>query len=116
MTESVKDDIITVTEEERIRLNFAHKLFDVCRDNTTNNNTFCDHLYAKLLKEYNNNPASTSRLFKYRFKGWDSWIRCIACIISPVVDAVLNKLKSGLHKEAVGLVAKANDSLDSAFD
>jgi hypothetical protein len=116
VTESVKDDIITVTEEEGLGLNCAHKLFAVCGDNATNNDTFCDHLHAKLLEEHDNDPASTSGLPKCCFKGQDSRIRCIAHIISLVVNAVLDKLKSGSYKEAAELVAEANDSSDSIFE
>jgi hypothetical protein len=89
---------------------------DINGDNATNNDTFYNHLHAKLLEEYDDDPASTSGLPKCYFKGQDSRIRYIAHIISLVVDVVLDKLKSGLYKEAIELVAKANDSLDSAFD
>jgi hypothetical protein len=121
VTESVKNDIVTVTEEERIGLSCAHKLCAhklcaVCGDNATDNDTFCDHLHAKLLEEYDDEPTSTSGLPKCRFKGRDSRIRCIAHIISLVADAVLDKLKSGSHKEAAELVAEPNDSPDGAFN
>jgi hypothetical protein len=31
-----------------VGLKVAHKVIAVCRDNATNNNTFCDHFYQKL--------------------------------------------------------------------
>jgi hypothetical protein len=50
VTETVEDNIITTTTEQRVGLNRAQKLFAVCGDNATNNNTFCDHLHTRLLE------------------------------------------------------------------
>jgi hypothetical protein len=77
----------------------------VCGDNATPNNTFCDHLYQQLLRDYDDNPTSNSGLPRCRFHGRRSRICCIAHIIALVVGAVL---KSGTHAEAAELVAQAN--------
>jgi hypothetical protein len=37
VTEEIKGDVITIITEEHIGLNYAHKLFAVCRDNISNN-------------------------------------------------------------------------------
>jgi hypothetical protein len=78
VTEEIKGDVITITTEERIGLDCAHKLFAVCGDNASNNDTFCDHLHARLLQTHDDDPSSTSGLPHCRFRGRDSRIRCIA--------------------------------------
>jgi hypothetical protein len=45
VTEEIKDNVVTTKTEERVGLNCAHKLFAVCGDNASPNDTFCDHLY-----------------------------------------------------------------------
>ncbi len=89
MTELVKDDVITIIIEERIGLDYAQKLYAVYRDNASNNDTFYDHLYIRLHKDYDDDPLSTSGLPKCRFCRQDSRIRCTAYIIILVVGAVL---------------------------
>jgi hypothetical protein len=89
VTEIVQNDVITITIEERVGLNCAHKLFAVCGDNATNNDTFCDHLLERLQQDYDDDSSSTLGLPKCRFHGQDSRIRYGAHIISLVVDAVL---------------------------
>jgi hypothetical protein len=107
VTESIENGYIKTVTEERVGLNCAHKLFAVCGDNASPNDTFCDHLHTRLLRDYDSNPLSTSGLPRCRFRGRSSRIRCMAHIISLVVDAVLAKLKSGCYKEAIELVAQA---------
>ena len=60
---------ITITTEKRIGLDCAEKLFAVCGDNASPNDTFCDHLYQQLLKDYDDDPASISGLPRCRFHG-----------------------------------------------
>ena len=108
-TEIIENDTIKSVIEERIGLKCAEKLFAVCGDNALNNDTFCDHLYAMLQREYNNDPSSTSGLLKCRFYSRLSRIWCIAYIIALIVGAVLKELKLGTHTEAVDLVAQTYD-------
>ena len=54
-TKAVKGNKITVTIEERVGLNCAQKLFAVCGDNASPNNTFCDHLHQRLLEKFDDN-------------------------------------------------------------
>jgi hypothetical protein len=112
--EEVQGDKITITTEKRVGLNCAQKLFAVCGDNASPNDTFCDHVHQRLLREYDDNPVSTAGLPRCRFHGRDSRIRCTAHIIALVVGDILAKLKSGTHKEAAELVAKATEN-DGAF-
>jgi hypothetical protein len=49
VTENIKEGTIVIITEERVGLNCAQKLFAVCEDNTTPNNTFCDYLHKRLL-------------------------------------------------------------------
>jgi hypothetical protein len=56
----VKDDIITTIVEERVGLDIAQKLFAICGDNATNNDTFCDHFHARLLSKFENDPTLDS--------------------------------------------------------
>jgi hypothetical protein len=86
-TEGTKDGIITTIEEERVGLSCAQKLFAVCSDNATNNDTFCDHFHSRLLSLYENDPAPDSEVPRCRFRGRASRIRCVAHIISLVVSA-----------------------------
>jgi hypothetical protein len=106
--EQVQDDVITLTIEERIGLDYAYKLFAVCGDNALNNDTFCDHLYKRLLQTYDNNPLSNSGLPHCRFYGRSSRICCITHIIALVVGTILRELKSSTYKEAVELVTQVN--------
>jgi hypothetical protein len=43
--ETIKDNIRTVITKKHIRLEAIHKLFAVCGDNTSPNDTLCDHLH-----------------------------------------------------------------------
>jgi hypothetical protein len=43
--ETIKDNICTVITKKHIGLEVIHKLFAVCRDNTSPNDTLCDHLH-----------------------------------------------------------------------
>jgi len=43
--EEVQGNKITITTEKRIGLDCAEKLFAVCEDNVSPNDTFYDHLY-----------------------------------------------------------------------
>jgi hypothetical protein len=106
--EDTKDGIITTTVEERVGLDCAQKLFAVCGDNATNNDTFCDHFHSRLLSLYENDPAPDSEVPRCRFRGRASRIRCIAHIISLVVAKVLAKLKSGDYAQTAALVEGAN--------
>jgi hypothetical protein len=49
VTKNIKGGTIVIITEERVGLNCAQKLFAVYRDNTTPNDTFCDHLHKRLL-------------------------------------------------------------------
>jgi hypothetical protein len=51
-----KDGIITTTIEEQVGLDCAKKLFAICGDNATNNNTFCDHFHCDI-DRYLDTPA-----------------------------------------------------------
>lgn len=62
ITKQIKDDVITITIEERVGLDCAAKLFTICRDNASNNDTFCDYLYKRLLQTHENNLDSNSGL------------------------------------------------------
>ncbi len=82
--------MITIIIEERIGLDYAQKLYTVYRDNTSNNDTFYDHLYTRLRKDYDDDPLSISGLPKCRFCRQDSRIRYTTHIITLVVGAVLS--------------------------
>ena len=43
--EEVQGNKITITTEKHIGLDCAEKLFAVCGDNASSNNTFCNYLY-----------------------------------------------------------------------
>jgi hypothetical protein len=107
-TEVVKDDIITTIVEEQVGLDIAQKLFAVCGDNATNNDTFCDHFHARLLSKFENDPTLDSNIVRCRFRGQDSRIRCITHIISLIVDAIFAKLRSGNYTQALELCNKTN--------
>jgi hypothetical protein len=110
VTENIKEGTIVTTTEERVGLNCAQKLFAVYRDNATPNNTFCDHLHKRLLRNFDNNPTSSSDLPRYRFRGRSSRIRCVAHIIALIIQAVLKQLKSGTYDKAVKLVNRVHDN------
>jgi hypothetical protein len=110
VTENIKGGTIVTTTEERVGLNCAQKLFAVCGDNATPNDTFCDHLHKRLLRNFDDNPTSSSDLPRCRFRGRSSRIRCVAHIIALVVQAVLKQLKSGTYDEAVKLVNRVHDN------
>lgn len=109
VVETIKDDVITTTTQERVGLNCAEKLFAVCGDNASPNDTFCDHLLEKLLQEHDDDPTANSDLPRCRFHGRLSRTRCVAHIIALIVDAILTALKRGTYKEAIELVAEIND-------
>jgi hypothetical protein len=88
-TETIINNIITTIIEERIGLNYREKLFTVYRDNTSNNNIFCDYLYNLLLHDYDDDPILNTGLPKCHFHGRPSRIRCIAYLIALVVGIVL---------------------------
>jgi hypothetical protein len=44
-TEIIKDNVRRITTEKHVGLEVIHKLFAVCGDNATPNDTLCDHLY-----------------------------------------------------------------------
>jgi hypothetical protein len=108
--EQVDDDKVTVTIEEQVGLDCAAKLFAVCGDNAGNNDTFCNHFYSLLLAEYDDDPLSNSDLPHCRFHGRSSRIRCVAHIISLVVDAIFKKLRSGDRAQVVELLARTADN------
>jgi hypothetical protein len=49
VTKKIEGNIVTIITEERIGLNCTEKLFAVCGDNASPNDTFCDHLHQRLL-------------------------------------------------------------------
>jgi hypothetical protein len=108
-TEVIIDSTITTTTEERVGLDIAHKLFAVCGDNAGNNNTFCDHFHQRLLSKFENEPAPDSDSVRCRFRGRESRIRCIAHIISLIVDAIFAKLKAGDYAQAAALIEKTGN-------
>jgi hypothetical protein len=67
VTEKVEANIVTITTEERIGLNCAEKLFAVCGDNASPNDTFYDHLHQRLLQDFNDNWTPNSNLPCCRF-------------------------------------------------
>jgi hypothetical protein len=84
----INNIIITITKE-RIGLNCREKLFTVYRDNTSNNNTFCNHLYNLLLYNYDNDPILNTGLLKCHFYGRPSRILYIDYLIAFVVNIIL---------------------------
>jgi len=102
--ETISENIITTVTEERQGLNCAQKLFAVCGDNASNNDTFCDHFHSLLLGTFENDPSSDSDVERCRFRGRSSRIRCIAHIISLIVDAIFATLRSGSYAQAKELV------------
>jgi hypothetical protein len=110
VTENIKGGTIVTTTEERVSLNCAQKLFAVCGDNATPNNTFCDHPHKRLLQNFDDNPTSFSDLPRCRFRGRSSCIRCVAYIITLIVQTVLKQLKSGTYDKAVKLVNRVHDN------
>ena len=113
--ETIINNIIITIIEERIGLDYREKLFIIYRDNTSNNNIFCDYLYNLLLYDYDDDPILNTGLPKCHFYGRPSRIRCIAYLIALVVSVVLKQLKSGTYAEALALVAQINDG-DGTFD
>ena len=97
--------MITIIIEKRIGLDYAQKLYAIYRDNVSNNDTFYNHLYTRLCKDYNNDPLFISGLLKCRFCRQDSWIHYTVYIITLVVSAVLSQLKAGTYKEAIEFIA-----------
>jgi hypothetical protein len=72
--ETIINNIITTIMEERIGLDCREKLFVVCEDNVSNNDTFCDYLYNLLLHDYDDDPISNTGLPKCHFHGRPSRI------------------------------------------
>jgi hypothetical protein len=110
-TEVVRENVRTITTEKHIGLNIAHKLFAVCGDNASPNDTFCDHFHQRLLSNgFDDNPASGNSLPLCRFHGRNSRIRCMAHIIALVVGAVLTFLQAGTYADAAVLLQAAEDN------
>jgi hypothetical protein len=66
--EIVKDSVYTITIEKHVGLNIAHKLFAVCRDNASSNDTFYNHFYQRLLTNgFDDTLASGNSLPLYCF-------------------------------------------------
>jgi hypothetical protein len=92
-------------------LEVIHKLFAVCGDNTTPNDTLCDHLYQRLFDNgYNDDPSSNNGLPVCRFHGRNSRIRCMAYIITLVVNVILVFLHARTYADAAVLVQAAEDN------
>jgi hypothetical protein len=95
------------TTEKFIGLDIAHKLFAVTGDGAKPNNTMCDHLLTGLEDRF---ESWTSNSPKFKFRGRDSRIYCIAHIIALVCGSVLQVLKAGTYQEADELFAAALDA------
>ena len=91
-----------------IGLDIAHKVFAVCGDNATPNDTFCDHFYRLLKVEYDDDP--TTGIPHCWFKGRESRIRCLAHIIALIASSVFEHLGGGSTKEAEELISQAFES------
>lgn len=88
-----------------IGLGIAHKVFAICGDNASPNDTFCDHYHDLLQLDYDNDP--TSEASGYCFKGRESRIRCLAHIIALIAGSVFKHMGGGSTKEAKDLIIEA---------
>jgi hypothetical protein len=80
----------TTTTEKHVGRNVVHKLFAVCGDNASPNDTFYDHLLQRLHDNgFDDDPSCSKGLDRCRFRGRASRVRCIAHIIALVVGAIL---------------------------
>jgi len=84
-----------------IGLKIAYKIIIICKDNASNNNTFCDHFYAKLLaNNYDDNLQSNLSLPRYLFQGRASRIRCLAYICKLIAESIFGHFYLRTREEA----------------
>jgi len=84
-----------------ISLKIAHKIIAIYGDNASNNDTFYDYFYAKLLaNNYNNNPQSNLSLPRYLFQGRASYIRCLAHICKLIAEFIFSYFYLKTREEA----------------
>jgi hypothetical protein len=90
--ENLAEIVMRMLEE----LDVAPKLLTIIGDNTANNGTLCDSLYAQLLKKYDDKNDQFRIRPLIRFRGRSSFIPCLAYIINLICRDVLASLKASL--------------------
>ncbi len=97
--------------EKHVGLDIIYKLFAICRDNASSNNTFYNHLYQRLLSNrFDNNPTSGNSLLICRFYRRQSRIRYIAYIIVLVVSTVLKSLYTRIYVDVATLLQAVKEN------
>ena len=77
-------------------LNLKHKLLAVTSDSASNNGTLVEHLYERLLDEFDDEldeDISNLKLLM-QFKGRKSYIQCLAHALNRIAKDILANLNS----------------------
>src|SRR5277367_903931 len=77
--------------------NLKHKLLAVTGDSASNNGTLVEHLYERLLDEFDDELDEDIGNLKplMQFKGRKSYIRCLAHALNRIAKDILADLNSG---------------------
>ena len=77
--------------------NLKHKLLAVTSNSASNNGTLVEHLFERLLDEFDEEPDEDNGNLKplMRFKGPKSYIQCLAHALNRIAKDILNDLDSG---------------------
>ena len=97
-------------------LDLERKLLSITADNASNNETLIDEVETGLREQFLHTESSNA----LRFRGQDSYIRCLAHVLNLIVKEILKTLKLGdrkLAEESVELILQHQyiNTTDSAL-
>jgi hypothetical protein len=98
--ENLAETLLVMLKELEIVL----KLLTITADNAGNNGTLCDFLQTELLRTYDDVDDQFRMKPLMRFRGWKSFILCLAYIINRICKDVLASLKAGSTGEVKAML------------
>jgi len=96
------ENLAEIVEKTLTEWDLEWKLLLITGDNASNNETLISELYINLTKRFDTEkskmPDNPNSLLKFR--GLDSYIRCLAYILNLIIKDILSVLKAGDNKSA----------------
>lgn len=89
------ENIAEILQKLLMELRIGHKLLTITADNASNNETMMSELFFGLQEKLTTDDIEFFEMKPLRFRGKDSYIRCLAHVLNLIVGDILASLKCG---------------------